>query len=133
MRRPTPQDSLMAWHRAAIAGGSPPVHPNDPQQGWFRRRLVKGGPMVPARIWLHQEIDEATGELAEDEVWRCEVMGEARDPVDEWPWLCARPISEAEYDHLMRLRQWAGWHEQTAEPLYDPRRPMDPLKTPLPF
>lgn len=81
------------------AGGLPQIT-QEPQCGWFKRRLVKGGPWVPARIWLEQPTDPETGELAGDEVMRCEVGGKERDPVDEWTWLCSAPITEADFLYL---------------------------------
>ena len=66
MRRPTPHDVAYAWHRDAILGvygDGLPTH-DTPQCGYFKRKLVKGGPYVPARIWLDAEIDDVTGELA---------------------------------------------------------------------
>lgn len=111
MRTPTPLDSLYGWHRDAM---DPQVKllaiTGEPQCGWYTRRLVKGGLIVPARIWLHQEIDETTGELIGDEVLRCEVAGKERDPDDEWMWLAASPITEAEYDFRTADASWCRTH-----------------------
>jgi hypothetical protein len=113
MRAPTPLPPLYEWHRRAIAGERPPIH-SEPQLGWFKRRLVKGGPWVPARIFLHQEIDEETGELVAPEELRCEVNGKERDPVEEWTWLAANPIGEAEYLFLVADAAWLRDHKPTA-------------------
>ena len=79
MRRPTPVAVLHAWHSAALRGLSP-ANDGTPRCGWYKRRLVRGGVFVPARIWMVQDICPETGELLSDEVLRCEVNGIAADP-----------------------------------------------------
>ena len=132
MREPTPIHVLYRWHHTAMTKGRTAVHDGDPQCGWFKRRLVKGGPWVPARIWLEQSVDE-NDELDADEVYRCEVCGKERDPYDQWTWLANNPITEEEFNYMTELREWAGWNEVTSEPLYNPNRPIDHLTTKPPF
>lgn len=72
--------------------------------GWFKVRLVRGGPFVGARIWIDREIYPETGELADDERFLCEVDGERRDAFREWVWLAKNPVSKAAYDELTDLR-----------------------------
>ena len=79
--------------------------PVDPQPGYYKRKLVKGGPFVMARIW--READPATGKT----VVRCEVGGQARDPLAEWTRLSMAPITAAEFgfevadaDHARKYR-----------------------------
>lgn len=132
MREPTPIYELYRWHYDAMQGKRPPVHEDQPHCGWFRRRLVKGGPWVPARIWLAQDINEH-GELEADEILRCEVLGEAKDPFDQWVWLASNPISEDEYERLMAHRAEVGWHEDRRDPLFNPRQPINHLTTKLLF
>lgn len=102
MRMPTPPSKALAWHRAALAGENPPTHDGLPQCGWFKVRLIKGGPWVAAKIWIEREIDPLTGELAEPERYACEVDGERRSPASIWTHL--RPISKAEYEALLHRR-----------------------------
>ena len=102
IRRPTPPSKAYAWHRAALAGENPPTHDGFPECGWFKARLVKGGPFVAARIWLEREIDPMTGELAAPEEYRCEIDGMPRDPDRAWTYLT--PISREEYDRLLHRR-----------------------------
>ena len=101
IRRPTTAAAAYAWHRAMLAGDEPERHEGEPQCGWFRARLVKGGPWVAARIWIERDIDE-NGELAGPEEYRCEVDGERRNPYGMWTYLT--PISRAEYDALLHRR-----------------------------
>ena len=131
MRNPTPPHIALAWWRAALDGQAR-ITNDEPQCGFFKRRLVKGGAWVPARIWLDAEVDPETGELLTDERYQCEVNGQYADPFDAWPWLCAHPISEAEYRYMEALREHARMNEPD-HPAADPRKPINHLKTPLHF
>lgn len=99
-RAPTSPRVAYAWHRDAMAGKNPPIT-HEPHCGWFRRKLIKGGPFVPCRIFLEQPVDPETGELLGDEVMRCEVAGKRRPPDEEWTWLADKPISREEYLDMM--------------------------------
>lgn len=103
MRMPTPTGKLYAWWRDALAGLEPAIHDGMPECGWFRTRLVKGGPWVPAVIWCQRTVDPATGELVSPETLLCEVDGMRRDPAPIWTYL--RPISRADYNALMARRE----------------------------
>lgn len=127
MREPTPSAVAFAWHANALLGvygDECQIHDEEPQVGYFKRRLVRGGVYVPAKIWLDQEIDPDTGELLADERLQCEVAGEWRDPHEEWPRLCGHPISEADFNYLTALRQHCAWHEPD-QPFANPKRPID--------
>lgn len=139
IRQPTPPHVLYAWWVAAMEGKNPTVT-FEPQCGWFKRRiaprysagvLIKDAPLVPCRIWMHQAID-ADGQLLEDEVLHCEVNGRERDPEEEWPWLCKRPISREEYRHLMAVRAWARKYAPES-PDADPTKGIDWNEEPINF
>ena len=100
MRRPSTISQLHEWWNAAIAQRLPPIHEGQPECGYFKRRIVKGGPWIPVRIWCEREIDPETGELTAPEVLRCMVNGQPRDPADQWTYLT--PIPRDEYDALAR-------------------------------
>jgi len=104
IRQPSSISEIYAWHRAALAGKRPPIHDGEPQCGWFKARMVKGGPFVPASITLQREVD-ANGDLASDEVVVCEVNGFNRDAEREWVWLAKNPITRADYFALQELQQ----------------------------
>jgi len=124
-----------------------PIRENSPTPGWYKRRLVRGGPFVPARIWWElaprEVCDECEGRgcwtcknlgavPTDDDRLRCEVAGQARDPYDEWTWLANGPISEAEYN-LMRARaEWDRAHDRAA-PSANPREAIDFLKVRPPW
>lgn len=122
MRRPTPIDETLAWWRSALRGEAPQIT-GDVHCGFYTRRLVKGGPTVPCRIYLEQQIDEATGELIAPEIIRCEVAGAQRDPDEEWLWLCANPITEAQFHFLMADSAWCR-ENAPRSPEANPEKPV---------
>lgn len=79
-----------------------------PQPGFYKLRLVKGGPFVPARIWTERERHgprDDLGKYGAREVIRCQVGDELVDVMQAWPGL--RPITKAEFDYLVATRVWA--------------------------
>jgi hypothetical protein len=120
MRKPSRIADLYAWHRAALGGPTPPTwHDGEPQCGWYRTRIVKGGPWVAARIWCEREICHETGELLSDERLLCEVDGQRRNP--DAAWLFLTPISKADYDALV-------WRISTTPAMAASLAPMDMTK-----
>lgn len=117
------------WWRAALAGDKPAIT-EEPRAGFYRRRLVKGGPFVPVHIWIEAERDDA-GDLLSDEVVKCTVDGRLADVEATWSYCAGSPISEAEFDYLSRVSSFAKTSDNR-EPLANPRKPIDPLKFPLP-
>ena len=117
------------WWRAAIAGDKPAIT-EDPRAGFYKRRLVKGGPWVPVHIWIERELDEA-GDLLSDEVVKCTVDGRLADVDSTWSYCAGSPITEAEFDYLSRVSAHAK-ARNPREPLANPRKRIDPLKFPLP-
>lgn len=129
MRIPTPHAEAYNWHREAMAGLDPEVG-QEPQCGWFKRRLVKNGPFVPARIWLDADVDEA-GELISDERFQCEVNGQWADAENQWQWLCGEPITEQEFYFLTASIAWTEAHAPH-EPMANVRQPIDWSRVPIP-
>jgi hypothetical protein len=124
-RTPTSAKDAMAWHANALLGvyGEAVGFDEKPECGFFKTRLVKGGPWVPARIWLKQEIGD-DGELLSDESYCCEIAGQRRDAWDEWPFLARNPIRESEYDYLNAMAAWATDHASD-HPAATPGKPVD--------
>lgn len=98
IRQPSPAGQLYAWHRAAISGDAPPQHDGIPECGWFKTRLVRGGPWVAAEIRVEREICPETHELLGPERLICMCDGERRDPARLWSYLT--PISREEHKAL---------------------------------
>ena len=128
MRRPT--GDPFKWWRAALAS-LPKTFDFSPQCGYFKRRFVRDGPWIPCRVWIQSETDPETGELISDEIMCCDVGMQPRDPDDEWPYLCAHPITEKEYIFLVKLMKYAK-ARAPREPLANPRKPIDLLTIPAP-
>lgn len=134
MSKPTPLADQLSWWRNAllgIYGDEGPHIGEEPQCGWFKRRLVKGGPFVPARIWLYSPTDPETGDLVGDEVLQAEVDGNYADPEQQWSWLNGNPITEAEFKYLTANRAWTSEHAPH-EPYANPREPVNWLDVPVP-
>lgn len=103
IRQPSTFRELFGWWMAAVSGQTPPRHEGWPEAGYYKRRFVKGGPWVAAKIYVEREICPDTGELLSDEVLRIEVEGlDGGDPADHWTYLT--PIKKAEFDHLVDYR-----------------------------
>lgn len=99
IRQPTSWHTAHAWWRAALRDPRTPRHEGEPQPGYYARRAVKNGPLLPVRVFIDQRIDPETGELADDETIRAEELGRQIDPVRIWTHL--RPISRAQHDALV--------------------------------
>lgn len=97
MRTPLTDDEAYKWWREALQTKRQPRYLNEPQAGWYKRRVASRGPFVAARIWWEQEVDDC-GELLSEPVLRCIVNGQPKDPFDQWIWLW--PITVADYDLL---------------------------------
>ena len=87
-----------------------PVRDGEPRVGYYKRRLVRNGPWIAARIWFHFGARDEAGDLLEDEGFRCEVDGKTANVYAEWPRLFGHPIDKDEFDRLRKLRTWAAGH-----------------------
>lgn len=135
MRWPTPKEKLEVWWRNALRAGKgkPIVYVNEePQVGYYQTRMVKGGPMVPARIWMYQPIDADSGELVGDEILQAEINGAYAVPEAAWPGLCGNPITEQEWRYLTATVTWA-MEFAPDDPRAKPKEAINNLTTPLPF
>ena len=100
-----------------------------PKPGFWKVRMVRGGPYVPAKIWDEAERG-GDGELLEDEKLRCIVNGNERDP-EHWAErlnLYGIVIDEKEYEYLSRVSTWAKeWAPDAPEA--SPTQAIDPLRS----
>ena len=131
VREPTPDAAAFRWWRDALAGRNPPIHDSDPQCGFYKRKLIKGGPFVPARIWIEQHLD-ADGLLTRQEVIRCEIGDRTADASDQWSYLAANPITEADFNHMTARARWAAQHADD-HPIANPTRAVDWTTSRIPF
>ena len=101
-----------------------------PQPGWYKRRLVRGGPFVPARVWMFQPVDDE-GDLCGDEVLQCECNGKFADPELQWEWLRQTPITESDFNYLTAAIAWTK-ENAPDEPMANAREAVDWIKIPTP-
>ena len=81
--------------------------PDEPQAGFYKTKMVRGGPWVPVRLWYGEPLDPETGErLDRSPRWQCLVGQDWRDPFATWPRCCDRPISADEYRFLIDDADW---------------------------
>lgn len=111
---------------------------DQPMPGWFVTRLVRGGPDVPAVIWLgcpwvqpHDDIDPFLWCWPHDRSRRLHaaILDRPVNPDRVWT---GRQIPRAEYEHLMELWAWAKVHAPH-EPIANPDRPVDSRSLPAMF
>ena len=70
--------------------------------GFYRVKLVKGGPWVAVRIWLGEPRDPVTGDLLDRSPRHQAVRNAIEcDVWQVWPNCCGEPISEEEYHKLL--------------------------------
>lgn len=127
MRQPTQTSDLYAWYKAALEHKTDstmyaPAIPQEPQCGWYQRKLVRGGPWVPAVIWMDQPIDVNSGELEAPEQLFCQVGDAIADADEQWPWLCTEPIREDRWKFMQSVREWT-FHYAPHEPENSPLKP----------
>ena len=107
------------------------VDPGVPEEGYYRRRLVKDGPWVAVKVWKGFPIDPVTGEMLFErpQMWRGLLNGDDVDIWDVWPECSGGKISEEEYVFILTRHLWAKVHDPTA-PEANPRKPIDRNKMP---
>jgi len=115
------------------SGKGRPMRPqfslDQPVEGYYRRRLVSGGPWVGVRIWFGLPADPDTGELLDRSPrWQAEQTGKviAGDDAIQSLWVscCREPITRKEYEFLIAD---AAWCRENApdEPASTPSKPID--------
>lgn len=97
---------------------------NDPIPGHYVRRLVRGGVLVPVRIFYIDGDRDDDGELMSDQLLCCEVAGERRCPFTEWMYVAGHEITEDDYNYRMAILRHVQEHEPDA-PERTPNAPVD--------
>jgi hypothetical protein len=93
--------------------------------GFYKRRLVRGGPWVPVRLWYGPPNDPVTGEeLDRSHRWQALVNGEEADPDETWIGCCGNPIDAQEYGYLLAMKNFATNHAPEL-PEASPRQPIN--------
>lgn len=109
----------------------------------FEVRVVRDGPLVPARLWWcdhepgvpENKLDRGMlsvfqrADIADVEVPPEQLVERTWAPATHWKY--ARPIPKDEYDHLVARLRWAERHRPD-EPGLRPRRAVQPAQLALP-
>lgn len=107
--------------------------PDTPVEGFYRVRLRSGGAYVGCRIWHGTPREPWSGEEMDRAArFQAEINGSYVELETVWPRCAADPITEAEYQHLCHVQKWAVDHAPGSG-LDDPRKPIDPLNSPIVF
>ena len=120
----------LGWWREELAHPGQAL-PAMAQCGFYRRRLVRHGPFVPARIWREPHIDPVTGIDSGFDVLRCEVGGRSKDAMAEFGWLSQQPIKESDFRFQIADFAHAKAY-RPGDPKASPGEPIDLLKQPVP-
>lgn len=110
------------WAEELVIAGQ--TVPDLPQCGYYERRLTPKGVFVPAVVWREDDLDPITGEKTGQQILRCQVGEEPRDPVQEWSRLFRSPITREKYEFEMADRRWAAMHAPS-DPKAMPNYPID--------
>jgi hypothetical protein len=107
-----------AFWRAALKGEKQAVQENNPQCGFYRRRLLKDGPWLPIAFWRNAE-----GEVV------CGLQGKLVDPVEHWTYAVKSPITEECYRTRLESGIWQDGSDAGRPPLSNmPADPFEALK-----
>ncbi|MEM7045959.1 MAG: hypothetical protein AAF543_24365 [Pseudomonadota bacterium] len=128
MREPTPASEIYRWHAGALGCERAPKFEGHVEAGWFKLRLVKGGPWIPVHIWLEQ-ITDGEGRLAAPEEYRCTVNGKTRNPHRVFFDKNLIPIAVAEFDRMAAHIEWCG-SNRPLDPVMFPDSPVPISKSP---
>lgn len=79
-----------------------------PQPGYYRRKLVKGGPWVPVSIAYTASQEDRSP------MWVVTLDGQFVDVWDVWPDCCGEPITDQEFKYMTEVSAWAKSHVPTA-------------------
>ena len=106
-----------------------------PQPGFFRLRLVRGGPWVSARIYLPCPVDPEFGyPMDRSRHLTAEIDGavDARPDAVTKIWITGRPITAADFAFMNADADWCRRHAPL-EPKAAPRESIDPRRAPPAF
>lgn len=96
------RDAYTYW-RNALAGNFGDVHDDEPQPGFYRKRISKGGPFYPIAIW------------AQGGKMMAKFMDGVADASEIWTFCCQHPITEAEYRKVAEQGgQWSDLDDAVA-------------------
>lgn len=84
-----------AWWKAALAGEKPGIHEGDPNAGYYKTKLVRGGHWIPVAIWW--SIPKGAEKVPENERLFAKQGQKIVNPFDIWTRVCTKPITSEKY------------------------------------
>jgi hypothetical protein len=103
----------------------------DPEVGYWLMRAVKGGPLVPARIWICDHEPHFPENKLTREFLAAQIAGRWVEVEKVWH-SRGKAIDEREYQWRLAEIEWAMKYAPT-DPLANPWKPVDLKDVPLPF
>jgi len=103
IRQPTPASQLYRHWNAAVAGEAPAIHDGWPECGFYKTRLVRGGPWAAVEIKIQRDVCIDTGELTGPERLIAICDGDRRNA--ERLWINLTPISREEFRAIQQRRE----------------------------
>jgi len=106
---------------------------SEPTAGFYKGRLVKGGPIVGFKIWHGQPLEPWTREVMDRSPrWNAECNGADIDVNRVWPYNTGNPITEGEYEVLKAEAAYARATDGF-DPRANPQRATDWLTATVDF
>lgn len=102
------------------------VSADHPETGFYRVRLIKGGP------WVCVSIAHTASQPDRSPMWVAKRGTEYVDIWDVWPGCSGQPITEAEYNYLLKDHLWSV-DSAPESPQANPRAKIDLHREPTVF
>lgn len=100
-----------------------------PEVGFYKARMVRGGPWTAIKIWFAPTNDPETGEpLDRSPRWHATRNGIEIDVWRVWPGCSGRPITEDEYEKMIWAQLDAALGDRD-DPVLSPTRPIEINRT----
>ena len=108
---------------------------DQPQPGFYKRKLTKGGPYIGVMLFYSCPFffaDDGNVTVERSRPLLCQVNGEWADPFTEWSWIAGNRITEAEFRYLLADADHAQQYRPAA-PRANPRQTVDFMEFELPW
>jgi len=108
-------------------------HFEDPQEGYYRRKMVRNGPWVGVHIARHCVCRQHPRHVWNDDCDRYPhitalLQGTLLEDAEiQWTYCRSNEVTKEEYDHLIKLQDWAEEHAPD-DPYAKTTLPIDHMK-----
>lgn len=100
---------------------------DSPAPGFYKTRLIRNGPFVPARVWMNETEKDDAGDYLDDQCLMMSIDGErvnGQHMGEKYLWMYGNPIDKAEYD-FMRADSDHAKEYRPEDAKANPRRSID--------